>query len=85
MHSRLLWQVVDKFYKIRQNSLTGFEDISWDDKVACLLHDPQEMWSFNDTSTSKYIVSFQLRLYLSKKYIVSFQLLSLNYHSPIDH
>lgn len=67
MHSRLLWQVIDKFYKIRQHSLKGFSDISWDDKFACLLHDPQEMWSFNDTSTSKYIVSFQL--------------LSFNYHS----
>lgn len=48
-------KVIDKFYKIRQDSLREFEDISWDDKCACLVHDPQEMWSFNDTSTSKYI------------------------------
>uniref|UniRef100_A0A6N2L314 Uncharacterized protein n=1 Tax=Salix viminalis TaxID=40686 RepID=A0A6N2L314_SALVM len=50
-------KVVNKFYEIRQYSLEGFEDTSWDDKCACLLHDSKEMWSYNDASTSKYIVS----------------------------
>ncbi|TXG64089.1 hypothetical protein EZV62_011083 [Acer yangbiense] len=49
------FQVVDKFYGIRQQSLEGFEDTNWDDKCVCLLRDPDEIWSFNDTSTSKYI------------------------------
>ncbi|KAJ6716471.1 MYOSIN HEAVY CHAIN-LIKE PROTEIN [Salix koriyanagi] len=48
-------KVVNKFYEIRQYSLEGFEDTSWDDKCACLLHDSKEMWSYNDASTSKYI------------------------------
>ena len=52
-------QVVDKFYEIRQHSLEGFEDTSWDNKFACLLHDSEELWSYNDSSTSKYIVSSQ--------------------------
>ena len=51
-------QVIDKFFQIRQGSLEEFEDTSWDDKCTCLLHDPDEMWSFNDASTSKYIVRF---------------------------
>ncbi|KAH7575412.1 hypothetical protein JRO89_XS02G0103800 [Xanthoceras sorbifolium] len=49
-------EVVDKFYGIRQQSLEGIEDTSWDDKCVCLLRDSEEMWSFSDTSTSKYIV-----------------------------
>ncbi|KAJ6409454.1 hypothetical protein OIU84_009036 [Salix udensis] len=48
-------KVVNKFYESRQYSLEGFEDTSWDDKCACLLHDSKEMWSYNDASTSKYI------------------------------
>ncbi|XP_062176354.1 uncharacterized protein LOC133881440 isoform X2 [Alnus glutinosa] len=66
-------KVVDKFYKIRQNSLKGFEDISWDDKVACLLHDPQEMWSFNDTSTSKYISALEEELETMRKSVDNHQ------------
>ena len=54
----LFLQVIDKFFEIRQQSPKGCEGTTWDDKCACLLHDPQEMWSFNDSSTSKYIVSF---------------------------
>lgn len=50
-------QVVDKFYEIGQHSLEGFEDASWDDKCTWLLHGSAEMWSYNDTSTSKYIVT----------------------------
>lgn len=53
----LLIQVISRFYEIRQQSLDELEDKSWDDKCALLLHEPAEMWSFNDTSTSKYIVS----------------------------
>ncbi|KAF2320857.1 hypothetical protein GH714_031367 [Hevea brasiliensis] len=49
-------KVVNKFYKIRHPSLEGFEDASWDDKCAWLLHDSTEMWSYNDNSTSKYII-----------------------------
>lgn len=52
-------QVINKFFEIRQQSSKELDDTSWDDKCAFLLHDPDEMWSFNDTSTSKYIVSFQ--------------------------
>ncbi|KAJ6948818.1 hypothetical protein NC651_002973 [Populus alba x Populus x berolinensis] len=48
-------KVVNKFYEIRQHSLEGFEDTSWDNKCACLLHDSEELWSYNDSSTSKYI------------------------------
>ncbi|KAF9675794.1 hypothetical protein SADUNF_Sadunf09G0069800 [Salix dunnii] len=48
-------KVVNRFHEIRQYSLEGFEDTSWDDKCACLLHDSKEMWSYNDASTSKYI------------------------------
>ncbi|KAJ6965007.1 hypothetical protein NC652_003047 [Populus alba x Populus x berolinensis] len=48
-------KVVNKFYEIRQHSLEGFEDTSWDNKFACLLHDSEELWSYNDSSTSKYI------------------------------
>ncbi|XP_043814470.1 uncharacterized protein LOC110619259 isoform X3 [Manihot esculenta] len=50
-------KVVDKFYEIGQHSLEGFEDASWDDKCTWLLHGSAEMWSYNDTSTSKYIVT----------------------------
>lgn len=60
-------KVIDKFYEIRQHSLRGFEDINWDDKCTCLLHDPQEMWSFNDTSTSKYISALEEELETMRK------------------
>ncbi|KAJ6777310.1 MYOSIN HEAVY CHAIN-LIKE PROTEIN, partial [Salix koriyanagi] len=39
--------------------LRGFEDTSWDDKCACLLHDSEELWSYNDSSTSKYISALE--------------------------
>ncbi|CAK7330183.1 unnamed protein product [Dovyalis caffra] len=52
-------KVVNKFYEIRQHSLKGFEDTSWDDKCACLLHDSEEMWSYNDASTSKYVSALE--------------------------
>lgn len=52
-----LWQVINKFYEIRQHLTNGIEDISWEDKCECLLHDSEETWSFNDYPTSRYIVS----------------------------
>lgn len=52
-----LWQVVNKFYEMKQHSTNGIEDISWEDKCECLLHDSEEMWSFSDYPTSRYIVS----------------------------
>ncbi|XP_028788558.1 centriolin isoform X1 [Neltuma alba] len=51
--------VINKFFEIRQQSLKEFEDTSWDDKCEFLLHDPDEVWSFNDTSTSKYISTLE--------------------------
>ena len=53
------FQVINKFFQIRQHSVKEFEDTSWDEKCACLLGDPEEVWSFNDASTSKYIVRFR--------------------------
>ncbi|KAG5625308.1 hypothetical protein H5410_010526 [Solanum commersonii] len=53
--------VFHKFYEIRQQSLEDIEeDVSWEDKYGCLLHDSSEMWTFSnpeETSTLKYIVS----------------------------
>ncbi|KAI4298577.1 hypothetical protein L6164_032119 [Bauhinia variegata] len=54
--------VINKFFEIRQQSLEDFEDNGWDDKCACLLHDPKETWSFNDPSTSKYISALEEEL-----------------------
>ncbi|EOX98489.1 Myosin heavy chain-related protein, putative isoform 1 [Theobroma cacao] len=50
-----LRKVIDKFYEIRQQAIGELEDASYDEKCTYLLHDPAEMWSFNDSSTSKYI------------------------------
>ncbi|KAL6213240.1 hypothetical protein ACLB2K_012687 [Fragaria x ananassa] len=55
-------KVIGKFYEIRQDSSEGFGDTSWNTKCACLLDDPAEWWSFNDTSTSKYISSLEEEL-----------------------
>jgi hypothetical protein len=52
-------QVINKFFQIRQCSQKEFEDTSWDVKCTCLMDDSDELWSFNDASTSKYIVRFQ--------------------------
>ncbi|KAK7253193.1 hypothetical protein RIF29_37713 [Crotalaria pallida] len=60
--SEIFKKVINKFFQIRQNSLSEFEETSWDDKCACLLHDPEEMWSFNDASTSKYINALEEQL-----------------------
>ncbi|KAM7265129.1 hypothetical protein ACFE04_002812 [Oxalis oulophora] len=54
--------VVDKFYGIWRNTLEGLDNVSWDEKCTSLLHDPAEMWSFNDASTSKYISALEEEL-----------------------
>ncbi|KAK9677325.1 hypothetical protein RND81_11G136400 [Saponaria officinalis] len=51
-------KVIDKFYEIRQHACSGskhdesklddlLENVSWDEKFACLYDDPSESWSFN--------------------------------------
>ncbi|XP_002532426.2 protein Hook homolog 3 isoform X1 [Ricinus communis] len=57
-----LKKVANKFYEIRQHSLEGFEDASWEDKCTWLLHDSKEMWSYNDASTSNYISALEEEL-----------------------
>ncbi|TYH78006.1 hypothetical protein ES332_D04G195400v1 [Gossypium tomentosum] len=57
-----LTKVINKFYEIRQGTIGEVEDASLDDKCACLLHDPGEMWSFNYSSTAKYISSLEEEL-----------------------
>ncbi|OMO63367.1 hypothetical protein COLO4_32503 [Corchorus olitorius] len=57
-----LRKVVSKFYEIRQQATGDSEDANWDDQCTCLLLDPAEMWSFNDSSTSKYISSLEEEL-----------------------
>ncbi|EOX98490.1 Myosin heavy chain-related protein, putative isoform 2 [Theobroma cacao] len=57
-----LRKVIDKFYEIRQQAIGELEDASYDEKCTYLLHDPAEMWSFNDSSTSKYISSLEEEL-----------------------
>ncbi|KAL4354006.1 hypothetical protein GQ457_06G003010 [Hibiscus cannabinus] len=57
-----LRKVIDKFYEIRQETLGELEDASLDDKCTCLLNDPAEVWSFNDSSTAKYISSLEAEL-----------------------
>ncbi|XP_054777688.1 uncharacterized protein LOC129285809 isoform X1 [Prosopis cineraria] len=65
--------VINKFFDIRQHSLKEFEDTSWDDKCAFLLHDPDEVWSFNDTSTSKYISTLEDELERARNSVDSLQ------------
>ncbi|BAU00837.1 hypothetical protein VIGAN_10247200 [Vigna angularis var. angularis] len=55
-------KVINKFFQIRQPSVKEFEDTSWDEKCACLLGDPEEAWSFNDASTSKYVSALEEQL-----------------------
>ncbi|KAM6558322.1 hypothetical protein CsatA_027561 [Cannabis sativa] len=66
-------KVVDQFYQIRQQSVDGSQDTSWDYKCACLLHDPIEFWSFNDTTTTKYISALESELEMVRKCADSFQ------------
>ncbi|KAL3626996.1 hypothetical protein CASFOL_029209 [Castilleja foliolosa] len=56
-------EVIDKFYHIRQCSLSSFTDASLEEKCECLMHDSDEMWRFQndeDTSTSNYIIQNSL-------------------------
>ncbi|XVE49342.1 hypothetical protein DITRI_Ditri01bG0075800 [Diplodiscus trichospermus] len=57
-----LRKVIGKFYEIRQQAIGELEVANWDDKCTCLLRDPSEMWSFNDSSTAKYISSLEEEL-----------------------
>ncbi|KAL5563418.1 hypothetical protein UlMin_033165 [Ulmus minor] len=66
-------KVVDKFYQIRQDSFEKFVDVGWDEKCARLLHDPVDMWSFNDASTAKYISSLEEELERARKSVDNFQ------------
>lgn len=54
-------KVVNKFYEMRPCLTNGIEDISWEDKCECLLHDSEEMWSFNDYPTTRYITDCSRR------------------------
>ncbi|XP_073220788.1 uncharacterized protein [Cicer arietinum] len=55
-------KVINKFFQIRQYSPKEFEDTSWDVKCTCLLDDSEELWCFNDASTSKYISALEEQL-----------------------
>ncbi|CAN1174975.1 hypothetical protein LINPERHAP1_LOCUS3562 [Linum perenne] len=55
-------KVVDKFFEIRQQSAEGSPKTSWDDKCECLIREPAEVWSYNDPSTSDYVVRIQSAL-----------------------
>ncbi|GLU03361.1 hypothetical protein SLE2022_205630 [Rubroshorea leprosula] len=57
-----LKKVIDKFYGIRQQVIGELEDISLEDKCACLLNNPAETWTLNDFSTAKYISSLEEEL-----------------------
>jgi hypothetical protein len=50
--------VIEKFYDIRKASLCESLEMSLHEKCASLLDDPIESWTFNDPSTSDYVVSF---------------------------
>lgn len=56
-----MWQVIDKFYDIKEQTSKVSEDASWEDKCESLLYDSTEMWTFRcqeeETSTSNYVVS----------------------------
>ncbi|XP_070027393.1 uncharacterized protein [Nicotiana sylvestris] len=69
-------EVVHKFYEIRQQSLGDIEDVSWEDKCGCLLHDSSEMWTFRnpgETSTSKYISALEEQVETLRKSLDNFQ------------
>ncbi|CAI8587284.1 unnamed protein product [Vicia faba] len=55
-------KVINKFFQIRQYSQKECDDTSWDVKCTCLLDDSEELWSFNDASTSKYISALEEQL-----------------------
>ncbi|XP_022763521.1 mitotic spindle assembly checkpoint protein MAD1 isoform X2 [Durio zibethinus] len=71
--NEILRKVMSKFYEIRQEAIGELEDASWDDKCTCLLRDPAEMWSFNDSSTSKYISSLEEELARVRSFVDDLQ------------
>ncbi|KAI4375941.1 hypothetical protein MLD38_013753 [Melastoma candidum] len=66
-------KVVDKFYKIRQQSFPDFEDASLDDKCLRLLEDSGDTWSYNDKSTFKYISALEEELQLVRSSVDDLQ------------
>ncbi|KAL3350438.1 hypothetical protein AABB24_023082 [Solanum stoloniferum] len=70
-------EVVHKFYEIRQQSLEDIEeDVSWEDKCGCLLHDLSEMWTFSnpeETSTLKYISALEEQVETLRKSLDNLQ------------
>lgn len=66
-------EIINKFYKIRQQACRGngdeesrcddqFEDVSWDVKCASLYNDSLESWSFNvhkEASIANYVAALQ--------------------------
>ncbi|XP_074333042.1 uncharacterized protein LOC141670883 isoform X10 [Apium graveolens] len=66
-------KVINKFYEIRQHLTNGIEDISWEDKCECLLHDSEEMWSFNDYPTSRYITALEEEVETLRKSVDNLQ------------
>ncbi|XP_049351116.1 uncharacterized protein LOC125815637 isoform X2 [Solanum verrucosum] len=70
-------EIVHKFYEIRQQSLEDIEeDVSWEDKCGCLLHDLSEMWTFSnpeETSTLKYISALEEQVETLRKSLDNLQ------------
>ncbi|KAL3614353.1 hypothetical protein CASFOL_042427 [Castilleja foliolosa] len=69
-------EVIDKFYHIRQCSLSSFTDASWEEKCEWLMHDSDEMWRFqndDDTSTSNYINSLEAEIDNLRKDVLNLQ------------
>ncbi|KAL1833715.1 hypothetical protein ACET3Z_003366 [Daucus carota] len=66
-------KVVNKFYEIRHHLAHGIRDISWEDKCERLLNDSEEMWSFNDYSTSKYITALEEEVEILRKSVDNLQ------------
>ncbi|KAJ8529998.1 hypothetical protein K7X08_036833 [Anisodus acutangulus] len=69
-------EVVHKFYEIRRETLADIEDVSWEDKCGCLLHDSSELWTFSnpgETSTSKYISALEEQVETLRKSLDNLQ------------
>ncbi|CAI0439961.1 unnamed protein product [Linum tenue] len=62
-----LKKVVNKFFEIRQQSSEGSLKTTSDEKCECLLHDPVEVWNYNDPSTSDYISALEEELETVRK------------------
>ncbi|XP_021866218.2 uncharacterized protein [Spinacia oleracea] len=69
-------EIINKFYKIRQQAFIGngdeesecddqCDDVSWDEKRECLYYDSSESWSFNvhkEASLANYVAALQEEL-----------------------